>query len=282
MARCGGCGVAFTRDPGENYPAEYENYGLYAERRRDRGFRALLLDVFLRGRGPAWRRLLLRPAWLWFRAIDRVRVTSRRLYTRPFRRRGRLLDVGSGAGNTLAGWRDLHDHVVGVEPDPRAVRVAREGLGLDVRAGSLEAQAFAPASFDAATLCHVLEHLPDPAATLRAVAPLLRPGGELIVWVPDFGSLMRPLAGPHWFPYEAPRHLWHFRAAQVVRLLREAGFRPVEVAPDADGTSLRRSARAMGGWRGRLLRRRTVRRLVLLAARLLRRTDAVRIRAVKA
>jgi len=80
--------------------------------------------------------------------------------------RGRLLDVGCGAGDLLARMQSLGWRVEGVEPDEAGARSARARLAgvavhTDLSCGP------APGSFDAVTLAHVFEHLADPQAVLR-------------------------------------------------------------------------------------------------------------------
>lgn len=277
IRRCRGCGICFTHPWATSDDPAYEPHQVYASPPRTRGTRAAILRG---GRSFLERAALLLPG-LVFRARDKLKVLARDLYARPFRRRGRLLDIGSGAGNALALWRRLHDDCIGLEPDPAAAETARRALGLDVRPGLLEEHAFPDASFDAVTLCHVLEHVDDPRALLARAARLLKPGGEMLLWMPDVDFPLRPLFGAAWFPYEVPRHRWHFRRTDVARLLREAGLRPVEVQADWRDAPIRTSARALGGLAGALLKRRTVRLLASLAARLFRRGEAMRIRAVK-
>lgn len=281
IARCRTCGLAFTDSDRESYPGTYEPFLFDDPTPRTKGTRAAILEAFYHGRGSAATRALLFLPSLIYRARDRMKVRARDLYARPFRRRGRHLDIGCGGGNTLKAWVGLQDQSIGLETDPKAAAVARAQLGLEIRTGRLEDQDFPPASFDVITISHVLEHVPDPGDTLSRCAKLLRPEGEILIWVPNFESPLRTLFGPAWFPYEVPRHRWHFSAGSLRALLGAAGLRMVEIAFDANESTFRKSARSIQSvWAG-LLRRRTVRILFLLACRLARRTDSIRIRAVR-
>ncbi|MFL5896123.1 MAG: class I SAM-dependent methyltransferase, partial [Thermoleophilaceae bacterium] len=77
---------------------------------------------------------------------------------------------------------------------------------------------------DAAVLWHVLEHLDEPAAALSRVRSWLRPGGLLLVGVPNAASLQAEIAGDGWLHWDAPRHRVHFTADGLTRLLARSGF----------------------------------------------------------
>jgi 2-polyprenyl-3-methyl-5-hydroxy-6-metoxy-1,4-benzoquinol methylase len=76
----------------------------------------------------------------------------------------------------------------------------------------------------AVVLWHVLEHVPDPLATLERARQILRPGGLLVIAVPNFESLQARFSGRHWFHLDVPRHYHHFGLSILKRMLREAGF----------------------------------------------------------
>lgn len=101
--------------------------------------------------------------------------------TRHFPADTTLLDVGSGTG-----W--LADHFpnyTGLDVAPEAVAQAAE-KGRNVRLGDLaEALPFEDGSFDSAVIKDVLEHVPDPAATLREVFRVVKPGGLVFASSPD-------------------------------------------------------------------------------------------------
>jgi SAM-dependent methyltransferase len=141
-----------------------------------------------------------------------------------------VLDVGCGDGAFLAlaqrsGWQ-----VLGLEPDAQAAAVAQE-QGVPVRVGGLEALADRHAAFDVITLAHVIEHVADPVATLRACHRLLKPGGQLWLETPNAAGQGLRAFGHHWRGLEAPRHLVLFTPQSLQRALAEAGFERLHHPP---------------------------------------------------
>lgn len=144
----------------------------------------------------------------------------------PFLEGGKLLEIGCGTGRYLdlmraLGWVDP----VGVEMSERAAATARDVLGLRVLVGELDQLALEPASFDAISLSHTLEHLPDPVILLAGVRRLLKPTGRVAVIVPHFEGMLRRLYGQHWHALEVPRHLVHFTEEALRMAVVRAGLR---------------------------------------------------------
>lgn len=135
--------------------------------------------------------------------------------------RGRLLDVGCGNGRVLAQMRELGWEVMGVEPDSEAVRIAKERFGLDVFQGTLEEAKFPDNSFDAITMNHVIEHVPDPIGLLAECRRVLKPGGKLVMVTPNIQSLGRRLFDEYWRGWEVPRHLVLFSPKSALRVCVE-------------------------------------------------------------
>ena len=73
----------------------------------------------------------------------------------------------------------------GLELSPWVAELAQD-ISLPMLVGPIEQQNLAPASFDVIVANDVMEHLPDPLATLAATAELLRPNGVLIIQMPEF------------------------------------------------------------------------------------------------
>ncbi|MHB2016207.1 MAG: class I SAM-dependent methyltransferase [Candidatus Xenobia bacterium] len=154
------------------------------------------------------------------RAADVQRIVRPRTGGSPA-----VLDVGCGRALMLTFLKDLGWRCSGTEMSQHSAEGARE-KGLDVRIGALQPGMFEAESFDCVTLYHVLEHLPDPRRTLQECHRLLRPGGVLVVAVPDWGSWQAQWGGPLWFHLDPPRHLYHFDRRVLERLVRDLGFRP--------------------------------------------------------
>jgi 2-polyprenyl-3-methyl-5-hydroxy-6-metoxy-1,4-benzoquinol methylase len=143
----------------------------------------------------------------------------------PAARRGELLDVGCGAGAFLVQMRELGWSVRGLDTDPGAVATAREQLGdVSVTQAAIEDLEPATAQFDAITLSHVIEHLPDPARSLAHCVRLLRPGGWIVIATPNSRSLGARHFGRDWRGWEPPRHLQVFDGHTLAKLAERAGL----------------------------------------------------------
>ena len=160
----------------------------------------------------------LEPAWSWGRhVLTRERRAAIDLSVRHLPRppaKARLLDVGCGNGAFLAHMRRLGWEVHGLEPDPDACAAAA-AAGIDVSVGTLADVTWPEATFQAVTMSTVLEHLPDPRATLQACRRLLAPGGMLHIVTPNTEALGAERFGAHWRGLEAPRHLVLFNRSGV-------------------------------------------------------------------
>ncbi|HEV2319991.1 MAG TPA: class I SAM-dependent methyltransferase [Verrucomicrobiae bacterium] len=135
----------------------------------------------------------------------------------------RFLDVGCGNGSFLMRMRSMGWDVCGVEPDPNSAQQAR-AVGLDVRVGQLRDSGLPERSIDAIHMSHVIEHLHDPAETLRLCWELLKPGGQIVIATPNFDAYGRSHFGPYWVGLDPPRHLVLFTEDSLINLLSNLGF----------------------------------------------------------
>ena len=152
-----------------------------------------------------------------------------------YRPGGRLLDVGCAVGVFLAMAKARGWDVVGVDVSPFAASYAREKLGVNAIAGELEEAQFPDRHFDVITLWDVIEHFPDPIATLCEVRRILKDDGILFVDTPNEQSLLKVLArffylasaGKFTYPVRKMYHEWHlsyFTARSLETVLHKSGF----------------------------------------------------------
>lgn len=142
--------------------------------------------------------------------------------------RGRLLDVGCGSGEFAAAARDHGFEVQAVEPEATAATVARD-RGLDVRTAMLEESGLPEGSYDVVSAFHVLEHLPDSRAFLRSLARFAKPGGHVVIEVPNFGSVLRRRSGADWVHLRPLEHLIYHSPETLERSFLHGGLDPVAV-----------------------------------------------------
>ncbi len=146
-----------------------------------------------------------------------------RFLTKQVPAQGRVLDVGCGRGVTLQAIARTGLECHGFDVNPHAVQGLDAGIHVHV-ADSLADACLEDQSFDEVIIWHVLEHVPDPRAMLQEVHRILRPGGVLVVAVPNAASWQAKWAGPAWFHLDPPRHLYHFPLPALKRLLTSTGF----------------------------------------------------------
>lgn len=165
-------------------------------------------------------------SWLLRQAI-RYGVSKRCRYVTRYKRAGRLLDVGCATGIFLQGIRSSGNwEPYGVDINEQVTHIA-QGHGLDVRLGTLEQAGFADEFFDVVTMWDVLEHLYDPASSLREIYRILKPDGFVVIRVPNASSWDSQLFGRYWAGLDSPRHLYVFTPLTLDALLTANHFQTI-------------------------------------------------------
>jgi SAM-dependent methyltransferase len=96
----------------------------------------------------------------------------------------RVLDLGCGRGGVVELFWTQVQLAAGVDPDPASL-ASHRASGLPVVRGVGESLPFVDGAFDLIVSLWVLEHLKEPAATLREVHRVLAPGGHFIFVTPN-------------------------------------------------------------------------------------------------
>lgn len=164
--------------------------------------------------------------------LDRVRLalTYRQVRRALPGRTGRVFEVGFGSAALLRRFLDDGIGVGGTDPGGLDVqvdaRVARQG---SVTSLPLE-QVSADAGYDLVYGVHVVEHVEDARAFVRAAVRLLVPGGVLLLITPAGDSAGLRWFRSSWWMLEDPTHVRFFSGRSLVTLLRQEGLADVSVS----------------------------------------------------
>ena len=141
---------------------------------------------------------------------------------------GRILDIGCGPGFFLQEARKRGWLVEGMEMNERCVERLQQ-LDIAVCTAPLEHSNLEPGSYDAVAMWEVLEHLRHPRQALEMVYQLLKPGGVLLVCVPNFASLVNRIMHEKGGTFAGYSHVNFFEAPTLKQIQEERGFAVVEM-----------------------------------------------------
>lgn len=141
--------------------------------------------------------------------------------------KGEILDIGAGTGDFLVVAKQNGWNVTGIEPSPKAKEIAK-GKGVVFAEDLASIPTY---SKDVITMWHVLEHVPNVQAQIAELKRILKPGGTLIVAVPNYKSHDAQFYKEYWAAYDVPRHLWHFSKISIQKLFATQQMDLVEILP---------------------------------------------------
>jgi SAM-dependent methyltransferase len=149
--------------------------------------------------------------------------------------RGRWLDVGSGIGDVVSVAAENGWNATGLELSDTSVAFAREVFGVTLEARTLEAFSAAnPAlagDVGVVSFLGVLEHGIDPLRELRLAHRLLKPGGIVLIQVPNGRSgstLVQKVFPEHVFRHMSPvSHVMLFTERSLLEALSRTGYEPL-------------------------------------------------------
>ena len=139
---------------------------------------------------------------------------------------GKLLDIGAGTGDFVRTAKKKDWYATGVEPEAKARdRAGEKGIFL------YENQHKITEKYNAITLWHVLEHIPQLEEQILFLKNHLENEGVLIIAVPNYRSKDAQHYGSYLAAYDVPRHLWHFSQESIRLLFEEKGFELIGIKP---------------------------------------------------
>lgn len=144
--------------------------------------------------------------------------------------KGDLLDMGSGVGTFASAMQQRGWNVTGLEPDADARAMANQLYQLKLDDTS-RFNSLTPASYDAITLWHVLEHVHALHEYVQQLRHVLKPGGKIFIAVPNYTSKDAVIYGQYWAAYDVPRHLYHFSPKSMEILMQKNGLKIERLKP---------------------------------------------------
>ena len=167
-----------------------------------------------------------------------------------YQKDGKLLDVGCAMGFFMEEAEKKGFQSYGVDASPYAISEAKKKFGKRALLAPLSEVNFPPGLFSVVTFFDVIEHLQDPLGDLKKIKKILRDDGLLVIETGDASSPWARIMGAKWIFYAPPQHLFYFSKTTIKRLLKQAGFKVLDIKRQGKWLSLRyilHLARTSGG-----------------------------------
>jgi SAM-dependent methyltransferase len=136
---------------------------------------------------------------------------------------GKICDFGCGSGQFVALLRYLGWDAEGVEFLADATAAGRS-VGLMITHGSSEVLESRPEAFDLITCYHCAEHVPDFRQLFRAFFHAMKPGGTLVVEVPNADAKALQIYGECYYYLTLPVHVHLFSNTSIRQIAKDSGF----------------------------------------------------------
>jgi SAM-dependent methyltransferase len=148
-----------------------------------------------------------------------------------------VLDVGSNRGSFARAFLDAAPAAMltAIEPDERVAASCSDLERTELICGRIEDVPLETGRFDVIHSCHTIEHLGEPARVLADHWRTLKPGGLLLLDAPNIAILDAEDIIEEWF---IDKHLYHFSARTLMRLVEAAGFEVIAAPDVADRENL--------------------------------------------
>lgn len=142
-------------------------------------------------------------------------------------RKGKILDIGCGVGDFLHTMEQHGWEGTGVEPSEEAKAIAKKRIKAQLLS-SEEQENLTEGSFDVITMWHVLEHVDAQRWQIQQLYRLCKPGGRIIIALPNYKSYDGQYYKAAWAAYDVPRHLNHFNEETIIKIFEESHLKHIK------------------------------------------------------
>ncbi|MFA5777758.1 MAG: class I SAM-dependent methyltransferase [Parcubacteria group bacterium] len=138
----------------------------------------------------------------------------------------KIIDIGSGRGWMLYFLKKYFGYktAIGTQISENAYEFSKEKLGLEIYNKDLLDLEF-NVKFDAITLWHILEHVPEPESYVEKLTGMIDDDGLLMIETPNFNSWSRILAKNRWLAMDPKHHTTFFTPDSLKSLLEKYNFK---------------------------------------------------------
>ena len=144
---------------------------------------------------------------------------------------GRLLEIGPWMGIFSCNAKDAGFDVTAIDIDQECIDFLTDVVGIKALQSSNPADTLSQMdeTFDVIALWHSLEHLPTPWLVIEKAAARLKPGGVLLIAIPNIESAEFSLLKESWQHLDAPRHIYFYPAQSLVSICAASGLTVLEM-----------------------------------------------------
>lgn len=157
-----------------------------------------------------------------YREVRKVTLKQKRALIEGITPVGALLDIGCGTGAFAGNMKKAGWEVTAVEPDQEAA--SRAAIQYNLKVHSEAWLEKCTESYQVVTMWHVLEHVHTLQQRFAELGRLVKPGGILVIAVPNPNSQDAQHYGSLWAARDVPRHLYHFPPAMLRKRVVAEGF----------------------------------------------------------
>ncbi|MGL1884887.1 MAG: class I SAM-dependent methyltransferase [Reichenbachiella sp.] len=164
-----------------------------------------------------------------YKVVRNITLKQKYNWLKAYKTKESILDYGCGTGHFLNFLNGKGWSTTGIEPDSQAREIAASINDSKIYPNI---DSLPNGKYGIITLWHVLEHVHDVSALLTKLKNhLTKKEGKLIIAVPNHNSYDRKFYKEKWAAYDVPRHLYHFEKATLIELLKQHGFKLIDIKP---------------------------------------------------